>query len=233
MLQKITDKLHHLAAHVKNKGLTNFIATKTYDTFVKIRLRKAGINFSHTKAQQVAATADSVNKDAHENQASSYYDIKKSFTFLPFGVGEINLLDIGCGSGRVLNYAMLCNVKAVTGIDLDEEALQLAAENCEAVKQNGSATAFTVEKADATLFNIPEQVNTIYMFNPFGSQTMHAVLQKLLDHAAVTNRPLFLIYCMPAFKSIFENNTNCRKMYEELNKPGIVSELCIFEIAAN
>lgn len=230
MLQKIKDKLRHLAAHAKNKGLANFVAAKVYDTFIKMRLRRAGINFSKTKAQEIAATAVSVNKDAHENQASSYYDIKKSFALLPFAISEINLLDIGCGSGRVLNYAMLCNVNAVTGIDLDEEALRLAAQNCEAVKKKGSTTLFTVTRADATLFDISQQVNTVYMFNPFGSQTMQAVLQKILVHVNATNRPLYLIYCMPAYKTVFEASTQCRKLYEEFNKAATISELCVFEI---
>jgi 2-polyprenyl-3-methyl-5-hydroxy-6-metoxy-1,4-benzoquinol methylase len=230
MLQKITDKLRHLAAHAKNKGLCNFIAAKAYDTFIKMRLRNAGINFSHTKGQQVAATAISVNKDAHENQASSYYDIKMSIAFLPFDVSKINLLDIGCGSGRVLNYAMLCNVNAVTGIDLDEEALQLAAQNCETVKKKGSTTSFTIAKADATLFDIPEPVNTVYMFNPFGLQTMQAVLQNIFRHVKVTNRPLYLIYCMPAYKAVFEASSNCRKIFEDFNKSGTISELCIYAI---
>jgi predicted RNA methylase len=230
MLQKITGKLQHLAAHVKNRGLANFIAAKSYDTFIKMLLRNAGINFSLTKAQQSAATAVSVNKDAHENQASSYYDIKKSIAFLPFDVSKVNLLDIGCGSGRVLNYAMLCNVNAVTGIDLDEEALQLAAQNCEAVKKKGSTTSFTVAKEDATLFDIPEPVNTVYMFNPFGLQTMQAVLQNILRHVKKTNRPLYLIYCMPAYKTVFESSNYCSKLYEEFNKAATISELCVFEI---
>lgn len=231
MLQKLINKFRHLAAHAKNKGLANFISAKIYDSSIKLRLRMAGVNFSKTKAQQAAATAVSLNNDAHENQSSSYYDLKKSFTFLPFGISEINLLDIGCGSGRVLNYCMLSNVKTVTGIDLDEEALQLAEQNCAVLKQKSSTTAYIVERADATLFAIPPQVNTIYMFNPFGSQTMQAALQNILNHVAASNRPLYLIYCMPSFKNIFEANTHCRKVYEEYNKDKSRCELCIFEIA--
>jgi 16S rRNA G966 N2-methylase RsmD len=230
MLKKITDKLRHLAAHVKNKGLGNFLAAKTYDTFIKFRLRNAGINFSQTQAQQAAATTVSVNKDAHENQASSYYDIRKGFSYLPFGISEINLLDIGSGSGRVLNYAMLRNVQSVFGIDLDEEAIQLAAQNCEAVKHKGSKTSYAVKSADATLFHIPEAVNTVYMFNPFGNETTQAVLQKMLCHVKATDRPLYLIYCMPAYKTVFETSVHCRKIYEEYNKAATISELCVFEI---
>lgn len=230
MLQKITDKLRHLAAHAKNKGIANFITVKIYDNYIKMRLKMAGVNFSQTVKQQAQATAVSINNDAHENQSSSYYDLKKSFTFLPFGSSQINLLDIGCGSGRVLNYCMLRNTKSVTGIDLDEEALQLAEQNCAALKNKGYTTAYAVQKADATVFLIPEAVNTVYMFNPFGSQTMQATLHNILSHVKTTKKPLFLIYCMPTYKNIFETNNHCRKIYEEYNKDNTQCELSIFEI---
>lgn len=224
------NKFRHLAAHAKNKGLTNFVTVKIYDNYIKMQLRRAGVNFSQTTAQEAKSTAVSLNNDAHENQSSSYYDLKKSFAFLPFGTSQINRLDIGCGSGRVLNYCILRNTKSVTGIDLDEEALQLAEQNCAALKNKGYVTPYSVRKADATVFPIPAAVNTVYMFNPFGSQTMQATLYNILSHVKATNRPLYLIYCMPTYKTIFEVNSNCRKIYEEYNRANTQCELCIFEI---
>ncbi len=232
VLQKIVSKYHHLAAHIQNKGLGNFISAKIYDNTIKLRLYLAGVNFSKTAAQQQQATATSLNNDAHENQPSSFYDLKKGFSVLPLSKNEIELLDIGCGSGRVMNYCMLQRMKKVIGIDLDEEAISFASNNCTILKQKGSTTNFSIEKADATAFSIPHEINTVYMFNPFGGQTMQAVAANIISHAQKNNKAVYLIYCMPSFKDVFEANASCRKIYEEFNKNKTHAELAVYAINA-
>ena len=225
-------KIKNLSAHIRNTGLLEFINTKLYDYFIRVKLMTAGVNFRKTNAQLAQRTAASANNDAHENQASSFYSLKKGLVVLPLAAKEISLLDIGCGSGRVMNYYMLQKVKAVAGIDLDDDALQIAAANCKLLFEKGYATQYAVEKADATVYPIPRSVNTVYLFNPFGRQTMQATVENIIGHAKKINSPVFVIYCMPAFKDIFESNTACTKIFEEFNKDKTRAELTVFKIAA-
>lgn len=219
-------------AHIHNTGFTVFVSTKLYDYFIRLKLLKAGINFSKTKAQQAQATAASLNNDAHENHASSFYILKKGLEVLPLSLKEISLLDIGCGSGRVMNYCMLHKVKSVAGIDLDTDALQIADANCKLLFAKGYRTAYSVVGADATTYIIPAAINVIYLFNPFGRQTMQSVAENIVRHAAKTGTPLFVIYTMPAFKGIFEHNNACIKVHELFNKDKSRSELVVFKVSA-
>lgn len=225
-------KLKSLAAHISNSGLPVFISTKLYDYFIRLRLLLAGINFNKTKAQLAQATAESLNNDAHENQASSFYILKKGLEVLPLPLKEIALLDIGCGSGRVMNYCMLRKVKSVAGIDLDTDALHIAEANCKLLFDKGYKTTCSVASADATTYIIPVSVNVIYLFNPFGRQTMQSVAENMVRHVAKTGTPLFVIYTMPAFKDIFENSNACTKIHERFNKDKSRSELVVFKVSA-
>jgi 16S rRNA G966 N2-methylase RsmD len=229
---KLLQKIKNLSEHIRNTGFREFISTKLYDYFIRVKLMAAGVNFSKTTAQLTQATAISANNDAHENQASSFYILKKGLAALPLATSEISLLDIGCGSGRVMNYCMLRKVKAVAGIDLDDDALQIAAANCKLLFNKGFQSTYAVEKADATVYSIPASVNTVYMFNPFGRQTMQATVVNITGHSKKTNAPVYVIYCMPAFKDIFENDPACTKIYEEFNKDKSRAELTVFKIAA-
>lgn len=224
------NKLNSLLAHVRNTGLKEFVYTKLYDYFIRMKLMAAGANFSKTKAQLAQAAAASINSDAHENQASSFYTLKKGLAVLPLKPNEISLLDIGCGSGRVMNYCMLRKINSVAGIDLDDDALAIALANCTLLFDKGYKTPFAVNKADATVYSIPEIVNTVYLFNPFGGQTMQATMENIVAHAKRTMQPVFVIYCMPSFKTVFENNAACTKMYEEFNKDKSRAELTVFKI---
>lgn len=229
---KLLQKIKNLSEHIRNTGFREFASTKLYDYFIRMQLIRAGVNFRKTTAQLAQSTAVSANNDAHENQASSFFILKKGIAALPLAIPEISLLDIGCGSGRVMNYCMLRKVKAVAGIDLDDDALQIAAANCKLLFDKGYKTPYAVENADATVYSIPASVNTVYLFNPFGRQTMQATAANIIGHAKKINTAVFVIYCMPAFKDIFENNTACTKIYEEFNKDKTRAELTVFKISA-
>lgn len=229
---KLLQKIKNLSEHIRNTGFREFASTKLYDYFIRIQLMRAGVNFSKTTGQLSQSTAVSANNDAHENQASSFFTLKKGIAALPLATPEISLLDIGCGSGRVMNYCMLQKVKAVAGIDLDDDALQIAAANCKLLFDKGCKTPYEVEKADATVYSIPASVNTVYLFNPFGRQTMQATVENITGHAKKIKRTVFVIYCMPAFKDIFESNAVCTKIFEEFNKDKTRAELTVFKISA-
>jgi predicted RNA methylase len=229
---QLLNKLSSLLAHIRNTGLQEFVSTKLYDYFIRFKLAQAGVNFSKTKAQLAQATAPSINNDAHENQASSFFTLKKGLAALPLQPAEISLLDIGCGSGRVINYCMLRAVNAVAGIDLDDEALTIAAANCGLLFDKGYKTPYTVTKADATVYAVPETVNVFYLFNPFGRQTMQAAMENMVAHAKKIKMPVYVIYCMPSFKDVFENCSGCTKLYEAFNKDKSRAELTVFKITA-
>jgi predicted RNA methylase len=223
-------KYFDIYSHIQNVGIGTFIVSKLYDHYIRLRLKLKGVTYNVSAAQNEPAIVASTGKDAHENQPSSFYTLKEGLKCLPITYKEIVLLDIGCGNGMVLNFGMLLKFKQVNGIDLNKTALEKATLNCSKIYQSIKTTEYNVQYADAVEYNIPGAVNVIYLFNPFGSVTMEKVAVNIFDHANKTGKAVYVIYCMPSFKYIFEACAACKKIYERYNKNKTQVELTVFKI---
>ncbi|WP_462249091.1 hypothetical protein [Ferruginibacter sp.] len=229
-MTSLQKKYFHLYSHIQNVGISTFVVSKLYDHYIRLRLKMKGVTYNASAAQNEPAIVASVGKDAHENQPSSFYTLKEGLKCLPLTYKEIVLLDIGCGNGMVLNFGMLLKFKQVNGIDLNKTALEKATLNCSKIYQAVNQTEYNVEYADAVEYNIPSAVNVIYLFNPFGSVTMEKVAENIFNHANKTRKTIYVIYCMPSFKYIFEACATCKKIYESYNKNKTQVELTVFKI---
>ena len=68
---------------------------------------------------------------------------------------KINLLDIGCGSGKILVAGMFLKFNKVTGIDLGDASLKRAKENCTKA-ETASSTKYEIINYDAAEYPIPD-----------------------------------------------------------------------------
>jgi len=211
------------------KGYLRAFMETTHEMIQKQRLKKIGVVHPDLSGNLEATRAKSLNKDAHENQPSSFYMLKKAFRRMRIKSENINMLDIGCGTGRVLTFGMLQGFERVRGVDLDEEGLQKAIANCSKMKEKGYDTAFEIGAADACEMNIPSEVNVIYMFNPFGEKTMEVVLGNIIRHVKETGKVLHVIYSNPMHKSVYEKHPEVTKIYESFFKSG-KADVAIYRI---
>jgi len=92
-----------------------------------------------------------------------------------------HLLDIGCGKGRALCVAAHYQIKKLTGIDFSKEL-------CDDARKNLSLTApkigdihFRIYNNDAFYFEIAEDVDCIFMFNPFDEVIMSGVVINIMN----------------------------------------------------
>ena len=230
IMSALQKKYFHIYSHIKNVGISSFVVSKLYDHYIRLRLKLKGVTYNASTAHNEPAIVASAGKDAHENQPSSFYTLKEGFKCLPLNYKEIVLLDIGCGNGMVLNFGMLLKFKQVNGIDLNKTALEKASLNCSKIYQTVNETEYKTEYADAVEYNIPAGVNVIYLFNPFGSVTMEKVAINIFNYVNKTAKAIYVIYCMPSFKYIFEANAACKKIYETYNKNKTQVELTVFKI---
>lgn len=228
---QLQHKFHNISIHVNNVGIATFTRTKVYDAFINYQLKKNGVNFKTTPIVGAAGnTVSSSFKDAHENQPSSFYAVKEGLKKVPIAHNKIILLDIGCGNGSILNYAMLLHFKKAIGIELDNKAINKALINCNRLKEKGFETEFEIINTDAVTYYIPEIVNVIYLFNPFGNQTMEKVVTNIINHAKKWQKEIYVIYNMPSYQQCFEWHPECKKIYERLNKNKTMAELSVFKI---
>ncbi|MEK7689595.1 MAG: class I SAM-dependent methyltransferase [Bdellovibrionota bacterium] len=112
-------------------------------------------------------------------QATPYLVLRRVFSeilaesgFLP---GDSVLADLGCGKGRVLDFALTRGFGKVLGLEHSEALAQAAVDNLER-KRSRDPTRFEVLYGDAGAWDIPDEVNVVFMFNPFGRGVMQNIV---------------------------------------------------------
>ncbi len=114
-----------------------------------------------------------------------------------------HFLDIGCGKGRALCVSAHQGFKKVTGIDFSKELCDIAKANLALTKQKIPTLQFNVINNDAFYFEIPDDVDCIFFFNPFDEIIMSAVVNNIFESLQNNPRKLYIIYVNPLHKKQF------------------------------
>ena len=110
-----------------------------------------------------------------------------------------HFLDIGCGKGRAMCVAAHHGFKKVTGIDFSKDLCTVAEKNLAITKNKVPATEYKVFNNDAFYFEIPADVDCIFMFNPFDDVIMSGVAENILISFEQHPRTITLIYVNPLY----------------------------------
>jgi SAM-dependent methyltransferase len=114
-----------------------------------------------------------------------------------------HFLDIGCGKGRALCMAAHQGFKQVTGLDFSKKLCDVARENLAKTKLKIPALQFSVINNDAFYFEIPSDVDCIFLFNPFDEIIMSAVVNNIFESLQNNPRKIRIIYVNPMHKELF------------------------------
>lgn len=132
----------------------------------------------------------------------SYLLVEKIFSQLPPKPG-IHFLDIGCGKGRALCVAAHKGYNNITGIDFSKELCDDAIVNLQTAKQKLPALQYEVITKDAMNFEIPADVDRIFLFNPFDVVIMGAVVFNIMESAREYPREIIVAYANPLYEELF------------------------------
>lgn len=111
-----------------------------------------------------------------------------------------HFLDIGCGKGRVLCVAAHHGCNKITGIDFSRELCDEARMNCNLTKKTFPGLQFTILNNDAFYFDIPLDVDCIFLFNPFDAVIMSGVAENILISYEQHPRDIIILYANPLWK---------------------------------
>jgi 16S rRNA G966 N2-methylase RsmD len=136
------------------------------------------------------------NPDAMEYAASPYRVLRRLFRYLPAKSYEGSFLDYGSGRGRVLVMAAARPFRRVIGVELSQ---QLAAEAWRNLREARVRRCATVEilQTDAAQFQVPDDVSTLYFYNPFRTDTMRSVIERVAESLERCSREVWLLACNP------------------------------------
>ena len=131
------------------------------------------------------------------------YDLLEK-VFLEAKVSSFNhFIDIGCGKGRAMCVAAHFGVKNMSGIDLSTELCNDAEKNMAITKEQFPALNYKIINNDAFYFEIPEDADCIFLFNPFDSFIMRSVVDNIMESMEIQTRKMTIIYLNPLHKHLF------------------------------
>ena len=171
------------------------------------------------------------HEERREHYPTSLEDFRRMEAFLrPRGQGEA-FLDYGAGLGRALILAAMLPFQRVIGIELSPILARRAQENISTCQHKFRCKDVVVVVTDATSFEIPQDVTTIYFNNPFAGKILEHVLNNIKRSHQRKPRDVRIICNLPresAFLSIISAD-DAFELKKKMNL-GVERECCVFSV---
>ena len=161
---------------------------------------KYGINTTGSDELHKTNAAGTDISHATIYMPASYILLEDVFKQLPTNPSK-HFVDIGCGKGRALCVAAHHGFKKVTGVDFSKEFCANATDNLIITKKIFPSFNFSVINKDASLFDIPDNADCIFFFNPFDLFIMNKVAKKIKESYVRKPRTIYIIYLNPLYKN--------------------------------
>jgi predicted RNA methylase len=141
-------------------------------------------------------------KDGFHYATLGYRDIKIILDRMNLNKHD-HFLDIGCGKGRIMAAcSMFYKAQEVVGIEYDKTLYKYGMDNIEILKRKYNRE-IKITFADAINYDYRD-ITAIYMFNPFGDETLHECLKIIVE--SNTSPTLKIAYVNAKYKEVFKNH---------------------------
>ena len=207
------DLLTNIRLHIQEKGLVRTISI-IFNRMVDFHFDWRYKTDTRNKISLHDLTVTGKNKEH-----GSFYQPTMALSFnrllervpLP---RESVLVDFGCGKGRVLLLAVLRGIKKAVGIEFSPELCAIARNNVRIVEQaTGSRLNITVIEGDVAQYEIEDDQNVFFFFNPFDDVVLEAVVNNIKKSLRRKPREIAIIYYNPVHSHILDNSFLPRNSY--------------------
>ena len=132
----------------------------------------------------------------------SYNLLEEIFDQLPKDTRN-HFVDIGCGKGRALCMAAHQGFKHISGLDFSKKLCDIAIKNLQKTKKKLTGFTSNVVNNDAFYYEIPDDTDCIFFFNPFEEIIMSGVVDNIFKSLELNPRKIKIIYVNPIDKHLF------------------------------
>lgn len=157
----------------------------------------------HTLAERRYEAADAAatrHGDPTTNMPSYYLRLRALRDALELTTDDA-ITDLGCGCGRALAVFARLPLRYCRGVEFDRGAAAVARAN--AGRLRGRRAPIDVVTADAADYPFTDET-LVYLFNPFGPETLRAVLANLRRSLEARPRRLRLCYYHPKHRDVVQ-----------------------------
>lgn len=106
--------------------------------------------------------------------------LRNIFQYLPFGINDKSLIDIGSGKGGVICYAKQLGFKTCLGVEYERHLHEIATKNIERLNLQKSVFSLNL---DARSFEQYDTYDVYFLFNPFDSDIYEQVINCITAQA--------------------------------------------------
>ena len=159
----------------------------------EVRERRLGINTQG----DVPGRELSSDPACHCYQVVNYSSLDSVFGYLSIDPIHDVFLDYGCGKGRAVVVAATHSFRRVIGIDFAPSLADIARTNLRRAERHLRCRDVEIVTENAMNYIVPEDVNVLFLFNPFSEHVMDAVLERIRDSLATARREISIFYLQP------------------------------------
>jgi SAM-dependent methyltransferase len=147
------------------------------------------------------------NAEIHAYEGTSASLIREILGRLPVQTDQLAFVDLGSGKGRALLVASEFPFVEIVGVELSRELHLIAQENVRRFRPaHQRATKFRLSCMDATQYDFGTKALVLFLYNPFGRDTLRTVLANLEASLEATPRQAFLVYLNPRFEALLRSS---------------------------
>lgn len=156
------------------------------------RLWERRLHVNTARQQRFHSAAYSQLPDSVPYEPSPYFLVGRVLRAVASVPQEEVFLDYGSGMGRVVLRVAMLPFKRVIGVELMPALTDIAKQNLAGARSIQSPVEFVT--ADATRFELPDDVTIVHLFNPFTGQVMAEVQARIRESLQRAPRRLRVVY---------------------------------------
>lgn len=221
----MTAKLHNFWKNLTTMGWLEALKMYRYRIEDKWRDWTLGVNTQSF----IPGSELGYSTDCHAYEATTYATLDAIFRVLNPQKGDV-FLDYGCGLGRAVLVAATYPYTRVIGVELTTWLAESARLNVANARPRLACKQVEIATADACRLELPDDVNTIFLFNPFSGETMKEVQEQIYQSMQRSARRMQIVYMYPTNES--NEFANCGWLTKTTDVPTVewsYVRMCIFE----
>jgi SAM-dependent methyltransferase len=206
MLAELRNKLRLLLqvfASARHRGLRRTLRIAGYELWYNRKFAAETASIIHAGELDFAEDAKT---HAQDYFPSSYLFMAEAFRAEPLRRPGRVLVDFGCGKGRALLFASTLPFDKIIGVELSPTLCRAARDNLARyyAREGKRAPEWSVVNADVRDFEIPDEADVFYFFNPFDAHVLGIVLERIAVSLRRAPREAFIVYLKPLHAASIE-----------------------------
>ncbi|NGZ26197.1 MAG: class I SAM-dependent methyltransferase [Magnetococcales bacterium] len=146
---------------------------------------------------------------------------QRAMACLPVDAHQWVFLDVGSGKGRVLLLAGKHPFKRVLGVEFSPALHEVAKKNLQIFPAHELKCADIQSiLGNALSFPLPTERLVVYMFNPFGQESVRAFVEHMCTFLKTSSHELIFVYMVPNHAQVLANCPALREMTNVWISPG-------------